>query len=264
MFIAMQLRDPRPLRSAIGAGCAALLLITCGSPFAPAPAQAKTVSQEAFFDELNEYDHERWEISHDWSNGRGYGCSWRADRVGFDDGVMEVVLDEGRGRDHELSCGEYRTHDSYGYGRFETSMKAARGSGMVSAFFVYTGPPFDDPWHELTVEVLGRDTTKVQFTYFVDGVPTTTTIDVDFDAAEGFHTYAIDWQPDAIRWYIDGRLAHVDRAARRQLPSEPGRIFAHLWNAEGLEEWTGAFEWTGQAYGAAYEWIRYTPMSPRE
>jgi endo-1,3-1,4-beta-glycanase ExoK len=264
MFISMRLRDACPVGGGIGAACTALLLITCGSAFTPAPAIAGTVSRDAFFDELDQHDHTRWEVSHGWSNGRGYGCSWRADRVIFDDGKMDLVLDEGRGRDHDLSCGEYRTHDSYGYGRFEVSMKAARGSGIVSAFFIYTGPPFGDPWHETTVEILGRNTTQVQFTYFIDGVPTSTTVDLGFDAAEGFHTYAIDWQPDSISWYIDGKLAHVDEAGAQPIPSAPGRIFAHLWNGEGLEDWTGDFQWNGEPYGVAYDWIRYTPSPAAE
>jgi endo-1,3-1,4-beta-glycanase ExoK len=265
MFIAMRLRDACPVGGGIGAACTALFLITCSSAFAPAPATAATaISREAFFDDLDQHDHTRWEISSGWSNGRGYGCSWRADRVIFDDGRMDLVLDEGRGRDHDLSCGEYRTHEGYGYGRFEVSMKAARGSGVISAFFIYTGPPFGDPWHETTVEILGRDTTQVQFTYFIDGVPTSTTVDLGFDAAEGFHTYAIDWQPDSISWYIDGKLAHVDEAGAQPIPSAPGRIFAHLWNGQGLEDWTGEFEWGGEPYDAGYDWVRYTPWPAAE
>jgi beta-glucanase (GH16 family) len=29
------------------------------------------------------------------------------------------------------------------------------------------------------------------------------------DVTEGFHTYALEWEPDSIRWYIDGERFHA-------------------------------------------------------
>lgn len=216
-----------------------------------------------FFDPLEAHDPFRWERSHGWSNGTGFACSWRADHVVFDDGTMALVLDDTPGADHDLSCGEYRTLEHYRYGRYEASFQAAKGSGVVTAFFIYTGPAFGDPWDELSIEVLGRDTTEAQFTLFADGEPRSATVDLGFDAAEGFHTYAIEWTTDAVRWFVDGRLEHVDTAADGELPSTPGRIYANIWASDGLMEWAGEFRYPGEPLKAAYDWIRHTP-SPED
>jgi beta-glucanase (GH16 family) len=240
-----------------------MLLGGAGAALA-ASAPDNHIACYGFEDPLNEMDFRRWERSSGWSNGQGFGCSWRADHVRFAGGIMALALSEARGRDHDLACGEYRTHAHHHYGRYEASMRAARGSGLITAFFIYTGPPFGDPWHELTVEILGRDTSRAQFTLFVDGEPRGTTVDLGFDAARDFHAYAIDWSPQAVRWYVDGRLMHVDEATERALPSVPGRIYAQLWNQDGLEDWAGPFLYPGRPITAEYDWIRYTPPAPAE
>jgi endo-1,3-1,4-beta-glycanase ExoK len=264
MPIAMPLKPALRCGGLIGLCLGAAALAAGASLPAGAARPDLKVAVQGFFDPLERHDHRRWERSSGWSNGRGFGCSWRGDNVRFEHGAMTLVLVDTPGRDHRLSCGEYRTHDHYHYGRYEVSMRAARGSGVISAFFLYTGSPFKTAWHETTIEILGRDTTQVQFTYFIDGEPHSTTIDLGFDAAEDFHTYAIDWQPEAISWYVDGELKHVDRAEDGPLPSLPGRIFAHMWNNEGLTEWAGPFRYAGEPITAAYQWIRYTPRGAAE
>jgi beta-glucanase (GH16 family) len=236
---------------------------------AAVPARAgveKPMATKGFFDPLDTFDGSRWERSHGWSNGVGYGCGWQNDHVRFEDGTIALVLDRTPDRRTQISCGEFRTHDYHHFGRYEVSMRAARGDGIISAFFIYTGPPFGDPWHETTIEILGRDPTKVEFTLFIDGVPNGTIVDLGFDASEDLHTYAIDWAPDAIRWYVDGKLLHEDLASERTLPTAPGRIFANIWNNDGLRDlvtWSGRYPDDAAPAVATLDWIRFTPMEAR-
>jgi len=264
MFISMRLKRTGRLRLRRTLWGAAPALAACAALWWW-PAEGFGGGEKGFVDDLERWQPRRWEQSDGWSNGNWVGCSWRADNVVFEGGRMTLVLDDKGGRDHPLACGEYRTHDTYHYGRYEVSMKAARGSGVVSAFFIYTGPPFGDPWHETTIEILGRDTTKVDFTLFVEGEHYPTTVDLGFDAAKDFHTYAIEWTPDAIRWSVDGRVVHVDRKDRQPLPQKPGRIFAQIWNAgEGVEDWLGPFRYPGGPLAASYDWIRFVPRGTQD
>lgn len=261
MFISM------PLSRALGGpwGLGLGLVVVTGTTFAALwwwPSIGLSGDSRAFFDEFDDADTRRWERSDGWSNGDWVGCSWRADNVVFEDGEMTLVLDDKGGRDHDLACGEYRTRATYHYGRYEVSMKAARGDGVVTAFFLYTGPAFDTAWHETTIEILGRDTTEAQFTLFVGGESHPSTVDLGFDAAEEFHTYAIEWAPDEVRWYVDDRLLHVDSAPARPVPALPGRIYVSLWNGgHGLEDWLGEFDYGGTPIEATYDWIRHTPLA---
>lgn len=73
-------------------------------------------------------------------------------------------------RKAKFDCGEYRSTNNYGYGLYEVSMKPAKNTGIVSSFFTYTGPAHGTQWDEIDIEFLGKDTTKVQFNYFMNGV----------------------------------------------------------------------------------------------
>ena len=46
---------------------------------------------------------------------------------------------------------EYRTLESYLYGRFETRTKSSQGDGMLSSFFTFDDPA--DPWGEIDIEL---------------------------------------------------------------------------------------------------------------
>jgi beta-glucanase (GH16 family)/cellulose synthase/poly-beta-1,6-N-acetylglucosamine synthase-like glycosyltransferase len=130
-----------------------------------------------------------------------------------------------------------KTDAKYRYGRFEAVLKPARGSGIISAFFLYRF----DPWQEIDFEFLGRDTTKALLNvYYNPGAPgatynyglrgTPVLVDLGFDAAEDFHTYAIEWDVDEIRWYADGRLIHRRADGRpTPIPHLPMRLHLNLW-----------------------------------
>ncbi|MEO1472731.1 MAG: family 16 glycosylhydrolase [Pseudomonadota bacterium] len=127
------------------------------------------------------------------------------------------------------------------YGRYETIMTAAKGDGLVSAFFTYTGPHFDTEQHEIDFEFLGKDTTQVQLNYYVRGQGgNETMIDLGYDANTTANLYAFEWAPDAIRWYIGDVLVHEVRGNEDSLPSVAGMAFSQLWaGGPPTKEWLG-------------------------
>ena len=63
--------------------------------------------------------------------------------------------------------GELRTDDTFRYGRFETRMKAAPGSGLVNSFFLYRdywdeGLDGAQHWNEIDIEILGQYNNRVE------------------------------------------------------------------------------------------------------
>jgi beta-glucanase (GH16 family) len=152
---------------------------------------------------------------------------------------LAIVLSRHEERDGLFSSGEVQSTELYTHGYFETRMQAPRGSGLVSGFFTYSRPGVRGHWDELDIEILGRDTTQVQFTMFHAGARRAVTVPLGFDAAQGFHSYGFEWLPDRIRWYVDGRLLHE---ARGDLPNAPQRLISHLWNSATLGEWAGPID----------------------
>ncbi len=198
------------------------------------------------------------EIANGWTNGNPFNVTWRSTNVTFNDGKMQLVIDEDvSGGDIPYSGGEFRTSDFYGYGRFEVSMKAIKNDGVVSSFFTYTGPTDGNPWDEIDVEILGKDTTKVQFNYYTNGTGGHEYMyDLGFDASEDFHTYAFEWYEDKIVWFVDGEEVY---SADSDIPSTDGKIMMNAWCGKNVDGWLNAFDGT-TPLTAEYEWFTYTPF----
>ncbi|MET0423949.1 MAG: glycoside hydrolase family 16 protein [Actinoplanes sp.] len=238
------------------------VIVAVLDPVGARPARAAIGG--SFVDDFNGHDTGRWHKADGWTNGSMFNVGWRADHVWFNGGVMGVNLDNascpGGCSGRPYASGEYRTNDLYSYGRFETRMKAVKRAGTVTSFFTYTGPSDGQPWDEIDVEILGQNTTQMQTNYFTDGVGGhESIINLGFDAATGYHDYAIEWwNQGTINWFADGRLVHQENGSRGPLPTRPQRIMMNLWPGIGVDGWLGPFSYPGTPLTATYESARYT------
>ena len=196
----------------------------------------------------NEYPAGFW-ARNDRGNGHPFNCSFRNTNALVNDGLLTLSLTrEGSG----YAGAEFRSGARFSYGYYSVSMKAAKCSGVISSFFIYT----NRPWDEIDIEFLGNDTTKVQFNYYTNGEGGHEFIyDLGFDASEDFHEYGFDWQPDSITWYVDGVSVY---RADVNIPSHAGYIMMNLWNvADSNAGWAGKFDDSKLPVTAQYEWIGY-------
>lgn len=215
--------------------------------------QKKEVLMETKFEE---FESETMQKADGWSNGYMFDCTWRADNVNFSDGVMKLTIgSDGDNASPKWSGGEYRTKEFFHYGMYEVSMKPIKNTGVVSSFFTYTGPSDSNPWDEIDIEFLGKDTTKVQFNYFTNGVGDHEYVyDLGFDASEEFHTYGFEWLPDSITWYVDGKAVHK---ASENIPVTPSKVMMNVWPGTGVDSWLGAYD-QKVPLTAEYDWVRIT------
>jgi len=132
------------------------------------------------------------------------------------------------------------------YGRFEIRARLPRGQGLWPAHWLYPQQrdwameylmaeavangkerliPEDRPWYtEIDImEYLGHETNVVYGTFHYhtfDGQKKSSsgkwTSATDF--SRDFHVFALEWEPDALRWYIDGQLLH---ATSNGVPHKP-------------------------------------------
>lgn len=195
----------------------------------------------------NGYDavSDKFDISGGWSNGSMFNCTWRRENCVFED-TMKLIIDKdaaAKANEPIYSGGEFRSRDFYGYGYYETEMKPIKNDGVVSSFFTYTGPTDSNPWDEIDIEFLGKDTTKVQFNYFTDSKGNHEYLcDLGFDASEGFHKYGFKWEADKITWYVDGEAVYT---ADKDIPSTPGKIMMNAWPGTGVDSWLKAYDGNG-------------------
>lgn len=164
-------------------------------------------------------------------------ASFTRDNLHYSPEGTHLVIEEGKGRPRPYRSGAFASARSFGHGRFEAEIRPARGSGLITGFFLHR----DCPRQEIDIEFPGDhprrmlanvffnpgdDGTAMSFGY--RGAPHW--IDLGFDATADFHLYAIDWQPDHVAWLVDGRVVH-ERASwdPTPIPHLDMRLHANLW-----------------------------------
>ncbi|MDQ6964930.1 MAG: family 16 glycosylhydrolase [Mariprofundales bacterium] len=217
---------------------------------------------------MTTYNTTVWQKSDGWSNGGMFQTGWRADHISFANSVMTLQLDNSPGcSTYSTTCskqpvasGEYKSINMVSYGDITFRAKAAKASGVITGLFTYTGPSDSQPHDEIDIEIIGNNTTQVQFNYFVAGVGNhEKVVALGFDASQAMHDYTIKWLPSSISWYVDGVLKHtVNAGAGVTLPSNPQHIFANLWAATGVDSWSGAFTYS-TPLTAQVDAIHYSP-----
>jgi beta-glucanase (GH16 family) len=101
------------------------------------------------------------------------------------------------------------------YGRVEARIKIPRGQGIWPAFWMLGADIDTNPWPasgEIDImENVGFEPKTVHGTIHGPGYSGASGRGFPYrmkeDVADDFHVFAIDWDKDAIRWYIDGVLA---------------------------------------------------------
>ena len=156
-----------------------------------ATVQAEQASQnpsKAFFIDFKKGKMQKgFHAAHGYTNGNPFMVNWYKDNVQFIDGKLHLIIDNDptNANDIDYSGGEFRSKKFYGYGRYTVSMKTMPNDGVVWSFFTYTGSSDNNPWDEVDIEFLGKDTTKVQFNYFRGGQENHEYMhDLGFDSAE--------------------------------------------------------------------------------
>ena len=162
----------------------------------------------------------------------------------IEDGILKLIIDEklperdARGdpavsclttSDHRFLTDKPQTEKDYQllekfsqkYGWFETRCKTVEGSGLYSAFWLHQCDPLDQEYFpdgrrkavgdgvvEIDIfEQLGKDAAAglnmfcIHFTKNENPI-----VNMGFDPSKDFHTYAVDWKPGGVDWYVDGKM----------------------------------------------------------
>jgi endo-1,3-1,4-beta-glycanase ExoK len=222
-----------------------------------APALAAETGS-SFFDDFSTFNPNRWTMSNGWSSGDFQSCVYVEANVRSVDGKLLMLLDNRPYKDSKYSCAEFKSYQLFSYGTYETKLRAAKGNGVVTAFFGYAGP---NPQDEIDFELLGRNPNEIQVNYFADGKGSHEYLAaLPSDGSETSIAYAFEWLPDSIRWFIDGRLAHeVKRESGKPFPTRPTMIHFSLWSgAPGTEGWLAPFSYPGTPLTAEIDYVAYT------
>jgi beta-glucanase (GH16 family) len=116
------------------------------------------------------------------------------------------------------------------YGYYEAKILVPEGQAIWPAFWLL---PTDGDWPpEIDVmEILGQKPKEVLNTYHwkqPDGsaAQDSSTVTLDKSTSEEWHTYAVNWQPGKIEWYVDDKLTKTVEGVN--VPSKKMQIILNL------------------------------------
>ena len=202
-----------------------------------------------------------WKIAHyDFSHPK-FDTDWRREQVAFDNG-MSLSLSPKTKNENQFDGASIRRKRKTHFGRYEVTIQPARGEGIVTGFFTYSGPYYGTRHDEIDIEFLGKDTTQIHLAWFVDGKLRNKFINLGFDAADRPRTYAFDWRPDRLTWYAEDKLIFEHTISDGPIPQVPGYLFANLWAADPIiSSWSGVAN-PRQSFTAHVRHIAYSESAP--
>ena len=197
-------------------------------------------------------DSEKWTTCYWWSDE---GCTgegnnelqwYQPDDVQLSDGVLtlraqERTISSTEGKTYQWTSGMITTGRSssnralpakfvFQYGYAEIRAKVPSGQGLWPAFWMLPETHRSRPEIDV-MELLGHEpeTIYMHFHYNDDKEERRRTNSrwTGPDFSKEWHTFAVDWQPDAIIWYVDG----IERARYRDsqyIPNEPMYLLLNL------------------------------------
>lgn len=218
--------------------CAALCLVAVAvaGADAQAPGGWRLVWQDEF--DGKTISTERWNVLLREDSKHGELQYYVPDDVYLEQGWLRIrsrVRDFGA---RHYTSGRLDTDGKFAqtYGRFEVRARLPVGKGLWPAHWLYPQQrdwvmetlmaaevaagrerliPERRPWYsEIDImEFLGHEAETVYGTlhyYTFDGQKKSSsgTLKGVADYSKDFHVFALEWEPDAIRWYVDGQLLH--------------------------------------------------------
>ncbi|MGW0503856.1 family 16 glycosylhydrolase [Micromonospora sp. NPDC003241] len=220
----------RRLRRSAAVLAAAVVASLLVVPVTAAPAAA-AIGGLTWQDEFNAsagtpVDQSKWRFDiggHGWGNNeRQYYTNSTSNAV--HDGQGNLVITARRDNPANYQCHygrcEYTSARlltaatfSQAYGRFEARIKIPRGQGIWPAFWMLGNDFGNVGWPasgEIDImENIGREPNTVHGTIhgpgYSGGGGITGSRVIGQPLADAFHTYRVDWEPNSIRWYLDGQ-----------------------------------------------------------
>jgi beta-glucanase (GH16 family) len=150
-----------------------------------------------------------------WFNGELQYYAAGTDNASLDGNgnlVIEARQQSREGRQYTSARLKTEGKKTFTYGRFEGRMKLPYGQGIWPAFWMLGGNSWPNTGEIDIMENLGREPSIAHGTMHgpgysgADGPTATYTLPGGAVFSDDFHTFAVEWEQNAIRWYVDGTL----------------------------------------------------------
>jgi beta-glucanase (GH16 family) len=154
-----------------------------------------------------------------WGNGEAQYYTDRPENARLEDGMLVIEARQEKLEGSYYTSARLKTQglQNFQYGRIEARLKVPSGKGFWPAFWMlgsgFNGSNWPDCGEIDIMEYIGKEPDLIFGTLHGPGYSGAVSISKwnrqPYNIADDFHTYAIEWETDEIRWYYDGALYHT-------------------------------------------------------
>jgi beta-glucanase (GH16 family) len=214
--------------------CSALLFFACAGTPKEIPVTPLTEEKELDFTNLiwsDEFDgpelnQENWEymlgdgtnygLPSGWGNNESQYYTDEEKNIRIEDGELVITAIKGSYRGKTFTSARLRSKDLVDvlYGRIEARIKFPGGNGIWPAFWMLPTDNAYGGWAASgeidIIEMFGSQPHKAVGTIHQGGTWPNNSyrngmhrVEGDIPFTDDYHVYAVEWEPDEIRWYVD-------------------------------------------------------------
>lgn len=154
-----------------------------------------------------------------WGNGEAQYYTDRSENARLENGMLVIEAKQEKYEDSYYTSARLISQglQEFQYGRIEARIKVPKGKGLWPAFWMlgssFNGNNWPDCGEIDIMEYVGREPDLIIGTLHGPGYSGALGISTwnrqTYEIADDFHTYAIEWETDEIRWYYDGEQYHT-------------------------------------------------------
>lgn len=217
--------------------------------FSPAAVLAAPTGDgwvQVFSDDFNgtTLDTKKWNTCYWWKDWKSNGCTngganevqWFVpDDVIVDNGILRLRAQKRsmvgeNNKVYEYTSGMIASHDKFAfqYGYAEMRAKYPKGNGLWATFWLGSQKKVWPPEIDIA-EYLGSNTTNMHMTYHYSTPSSPHESSSSWwtgpDFSADYHTFAAEWDPKKIVWYIDG-VEYKRYTQTENIPAQPMYLMA--------------------------------------
>lgn len=179
---------------------------------------------------------------HGWGNGESQYYTDRPENARLEDGLLVIEARQERYEGSYYTSARLKSQglQEFQYGRIEARLKVPAGRGLWPAFWMLGSNFGVVGWPDCgeidIMEYIGREPDLILGTMHGPGYSGALGLShwnrQDYDIADEFHTYAVEWDENQITWYYDGEeygsYARADVGEREWVFDQPFFIILNL------------------------------------
>ncbi|WP_338470929.1 glycoside hydrolase family 16 protein [Niallia sp. XMNu-256] len=183
---------------------------------------------EDTFENLEQTD-KKWNFIDKGNNYNNELQYYKKENMKVMDGTLHIIGEKELYKGHPYTSGQINTLNKkhIEYGRIEIRAKHPAGKGLFPAIWLL---PVDQTkgLPEIDIfEAIGNEPSQVYMVHHTGTIGNLNTTHDSFilNNINEFHDYALEWEENELRWYIDNQLRFVSRSG---VPNEPMYLIINL------------------------------------